>query len=454
VTPATGGGPPIIEARGLSKQFLLRHNRSLSIKSRVLAWWQPKQRERVEPFWALQDISLSIGRGERVGLVGRNGSGKSTLLKLIAGIHRPTDGHLLVARGTTIGTMIELGVGFHPDLTGTENVFLNAAIHGRSREEIEAMYPRVVEYSGLERFMDVALKNYSSGMHLRLGFAIAANLDPDVILLDEVFAVGDEDFQKKCLATIDRFSAEGRTIIFVSHAAAAVQRTCRRVCVLDGGRLQFDGDVERGLAAYHKLLTVPVSVVRGGADGPDDPQAGDLATRARRQLAGWAFGVLQRDGFRPEDRVVEIGIEPAADPRSPMLSHVGPARYVYWQVDSLPRPVAGDFDVVVAPAVMRHLPLNAIARMLATGLRLLGPDGRLYFSFFEAPASDPFAPIAWPGGFTTFSDAVPYHYTFEMVRGIASAFGGRVERVPEAAHPNGETMVVVHPARDDVKGST
>src|SRR5207302_6181865 len=141
---------------------------------------------------------------------------KSTLLKLIAGIHRPTSGHLYIAGGAAIGSLIELGVGFHPELTGTENVFLNAAIHGRSRGEIEAMYPRIVEYSGLAHFMDVALKNYSSGMHLRLGFAIAATLEPDVILLDEVFAVGDEDFQRKCMETMDRFASEGRTMIFVS----------------------------------------------------------------------------------------------------------------------------------------------------------------------------------------------------------------------------------------------
>ena len=137
--------------------------------------------------------------------------------------------------------MIELGVGFHPELTGRENVFLSASIHGLSRIEIERIFDAVVEYSGLEHFIDVPIKNYSSGMYMRLGFAIAANLEPDILLLDEIFAVGDADFQQRCTATVQRFMAEGKTIIFVSHAPSAVRSICRRVCVLDKGRLAFDG---------------------------------------------------------------------------------------------------------------------------------------------------------------------------------------------------------------------
>ena len=153
---------------------------------------------------------MRVDHGEAVGLVGRNGSGKSTFLKLVAGIHRPTSGRLLVARGARIASMIELGVGFHPELTGRENVFLNAAIHGLSRSEIEAIYGAIVEYSGLEHFIDVPIKNYSSGMHMRLGFAIAANLDPDILLLDEIFAVGDADFQQRCIATVQQVPRAGQ----------------------------------------------------------------------------------------------------------------------------------------------------------------------------------------------------------------------------------------------------
>src|SRR5262249_12331493 len=151
------------------------------------------------------DITLRVAPGDAVGLVGRNGSGKSTLLKVIASIHRPTSGQLLVARGARVSSMIELGIGFHPELTGDENVYMNTAIHGMSREETAAIYDAVVDYSGLRHFMDVPIKNYSSGMHMRLGFAIAAQLDPDILLLDEVFAVGDEDFQQQCTRTLHAF---------------------------------------------------------------------------------------------------------------------------------------------------------------------------------------------------------------------------------------------------------
>jgi ABC-2 type transport system ATP-binding protein len=244
----------VLEARGLSKRFLLRHNRSASVKERFLGLLDASRRERVEEFWALRDVSLAIDAGEAVAIVGRNGSGKSTFLRLVAGIHRPTSGHLAVRRAARVGTMIELGIGFHPDLTGRENVFLNAAVHGLSRAEIEAIYDPIVEYSGLSAFMDVALKNYSSGMHMRLGFAVAANLEPDLLLLDEIFAVGDEAFQQQCMQTMQRFRAEGRTILFVSHSPDAVRRVCERVCVLHQGRLLFDGPVEAGLEEYHRII--------------------------------------------------------------------------------------------------------------------------------------------------------------------------------------------------------
>jgi ABC-type polysaccharide/polyol phosphate transport system ATPase subunit len=240
----------IIEARRVSKRFLLHHDASVELKVRFLNMIHGKRGPKVEEFWALKDLSFTIQRGEAVGLVGRNGSGKSTLLKLIASIYPPTSGTLLVARRARIGSLIELGVGFQPELTGRENVFLNASIHGLTRSDIEAIYDPVVSYSGLEHFMDVPLKNYSSGMYMRLGFAIAANLKPDILLLDEIFAVGDADFQQRCIATIRGFLAEGKTIIFVSHAAAAVRAICRRVCVLERGELLFDGGVDDGLAFY------------------------------------------------------------------------------------------------------------------------------------------------------------------------------------------------------------
>jgi len=248
---------PVIEAQSVSKQFLLRHNASAELKVRFLGLLHPDRRQSLEEFWALKDVSLRIERGEVLGLIGRNGSGKSTLLKLIAGIHRPTSGRLLVARAARIASMIELGVGFHPELTGRENVFLSASIHGMTRQEIDTIYEAVVEYSGLEHFIDVPIKNYSSGMYMRLGFAIAANLNPDILLLDEIFAVGDADFQQRCTATIERFMGDGKTIIFVSHAPSAIRAICGRVCVLERGQLAFDGSVEAGLSFYEDLVSHP-----------------------------------------------------------------------------------------------------------------------------------------------------------------------------------------------------
>jgi ABC-type polysaccharide/polyol phosphate transport system ATPase subunit len=247
----------VVNAESVSKRFILRHNASVELKVRFLALLHPSKRQSLEEFWALKNVSLQIEAGDAVGLVGRNGSGKSTLLKLIAGIHRPTAGRLLVSRKARICSMIELGIGFHPELTGGENLRLSAAIHGLNRKEIDQIYDRVVDFSGLAHFIDVPIKNYSSGMYMRLGFALAANLEPDILLLDEIFAVGDADFQARCVETIRRFLADGRTILFVSHSGASIQSICRRVCVLDSGELKFDGGVDEGLAYYGRLLEPP-----------------------------------------------------------------------------------------------------------------------------------------------------------------------------------------------------
>jgi ABC-type polysaccharide/polyol phosphate transport system ATPase subunit len=256
---------PVIIADDLSKRFFLRHNHAGELKVRFLGLFHKHKREEIEEFWALRGVSATIGHGEAVGVVGRNGSGKSTLLKLIAGLHRPTSGRLLVSRGARIGTMIELGVGFHGELSGRENVFLNASIHGLSNADIEALYPNVVAYSGLEHFMDVPLKNYSSGMHMRLGFAIAANLDPDILLLDEIFAVGDAEFQQQCMHTLNEFRRRGKTILFVSHSAEAVRKICARVLVLEHGQLLFDGGVTEGLNFYARLVAGAPVVEAAGA---------------------------------------------------------------------------------------------------------------------------------------------------------------------------------------------
>jgi ABC-type polysaccharide/polyol phosphate transport system ATPase subunit len=246
--------PGLIEVDGVSKVFTIRHNRTQSLKSSFVGLFNSRYRERKEKLWALKDVSLAVKPGETLGLIGRNGSGKSTLLRVIAGIYQPTQGKVTVPDGTRVGAMIELSVGFHPELTGRENIFLGASIYGLSRPEIEELYPAIVEFSELESFMDVPIKNYSSGMQARLGFGLTVSLDPDVLLVDEIFAVGDEAFQKKCMEKMTGFKTQEKTIVFVSHNAETVKTFCDRVCLLERGTLVFADKPDRGVEEYQKLL--------------------------------------------------------------------------------------------------------------------------------------------------------------------------------------------------------
>ena len=191
-------------------------------------------------------------QGETVGILGHNGSGKSTLLKCIAGILTPTSGEVLV-RGR-LASLLELGAGFHPDLTGRENVFINAAFLGMPRKEIAARFDEIVEFAGLEQFIDEPVKHYSSGMYVRLGFAVAVNLDPDVLLVDEVLAVGDEVFQLKCMSRIKQFQDEGRTIVLVTHAAETVRQVCGRAIVLDHGNMVIDDEPGKAIRVFREYL--------------------------------------------------------------------------------------------------------------------------------------------------------------------------------------------------------
>ena len=203
---------------------------------------------RGEELWALRDISLTVAPGEAVALIGPNGAGKSTLLKLLSRITLPTEGRI-VLRGR-VATLLEVGTGFHPELTGRENVFVNGAILGMRRREIQARFEEIVDFSGVERFIDTPVKRYSSGMYVRLAFAVAAHLQPEILLVDEVLAVGDAEFQRKCLGKMQEASEGGRTVVFVSHNLAAVQRLCSRAYVIDHGRLVMEGPAADAVAAY------------------------------------------------------------------------------------------------------------------------------------------------------------------------------------------------------------
>jgi len=198
--------------------------------------------------WALKDVSFEVRRGEVLGIIGRNGAGKSTLLKILSRITEPTEGRAIV-RGR-VGSLLEVGTGFHPELTGRENIYLNGAILGMRKAEIDRKFDEIVAFAGIERFLDTPVKRYSSGMYVRLAFAVAAHLEPEILLVDEVLAVGDAAFQKKCLGKMGQVAGEGRTVLFVSHNMAAVQHLCRRVVRLDKGAVRDIGDPESVITLY------------------------------------------------------------------------------------------------------------------------------------------------------------------------------------------------------------
>jgi ABC-type polysaccharide/polyol phosphate transport system ATPase subunit len=232
----------------VSRRFRVYPQPVRTLKEMLVARGRIKGRD-VE---ALTDVSFAVEPGEAVGLIGRNGSGKTTLLKIVAGIIKPSDGRIAV--GGRIGSLLELGAGFHPEFTGRENVYLNGSILGLKREVIRRHMGEIEAFSELERFMELPVRTYSSGMVMRLGFAVAAHLEVDVLLLDEVFAVGDEEFQRKCFGKIHEFKQRGGTIVFVSHDAAAVERLCTRAVLLRRGRLEFDGPVREAITRYHAML--------------------------------------------------------------------------------------------------------------------------------------------------------------------------------------------------------
>ena len=247
----SGLGPPALSVRDIGKSYNVSNRRSTTLADSMASWVARARGggSDVGTFWALRDVSCEVPKGEILGLVGRNGAGKSTLLKIIAGVTAPTTGSVDVFG--RVGSLLEVGTGFHPELTGRENVFLNGAFIGMRRAEIRARFDEIVEFSGVEAFLDVPIKRYSSGMAVRLAFAVAAHLDADILLVDEVLAVGDQAFQDKCLGKIREVrQREGRTVLFVSHNLAAVASLCSRALLLSGGRVVADASASEITRLY------------------------------------------------------------------------------------------------------------------------------------------------------------------------------------------------------------
>lgn len=242
--PVSPDAPVVISVDSLVKRFVLRHTRSM--KEAFIWLIKGRKGDLNEKFNALNEVSLDIREGERVALLGYNGSGKSTLLKLISGVMQPDDGRVLTSG--RIAGLIEVGAGFHPDLTGRDNVYLNAAILGMSKEQIEQKFDEIVAFSEIGDFIDTEVKFYSSGMYLRLAFAVAVHTDPEIFLVDEILAVGDEPFQKKCINKIRELCAEGKTLVVVSHDLDLVSKICDRGVLLEKGQVRFDGPIEQAVA--------------------------------------------------------------------------------------------------------------------------------------------------------------------------------------------------------------
>jgi lipopolysaccharide transport system ATP-binding protein len=231
------------------RDVLMRNASNLWVKTKDLAQGKPLiMGDATEEFWALRDLNFEIQRGEAVGIIGRNGAGKSTLLKVLSRITELSAGRVTI-RGR-ITSLLEVGTGFHPELSGRENIFLNGAVLGMRRAEIKGKFDEIVAFAEVDKFLDTPVKRYSSGMYVRLAFAVAAHLEPEILVVDEVLAVGDAGFQKKCLGKMADVAQEGRTVLFVSHNMGSVQRLCRRVILLDSGRLEMDGQSKEVIRSY------------------------------------------------------------------------------------------------------------------------------------------------------------------------------------------------------------
>jgi len=270
----------VVRAEGLSKKYVIWHEREreryvalrdVLMRSVANSWRKTVDLTRgrsaaadkkAEEFWALKDLNFEVNRGEVLGVIGRNGAGKSTLLKILSRITEPTEGRVTI-KGR-VASLLEIGTGFHPELTGRENIYLNGAILGMSRAEIKRKFDEIVDFAGVEKFLDTPVKRYSSGMYVRLAFAVAAHLEPEILLVDEVLAVGDAEFQKKCLGKMGEVAQEGRTVFFVSHNLVAIGRLCQRAILLSSGTIMSDGDVATVVNKY--LAESKYSTERGEVD--------------------------------------------------------------------------------------------------------------------------------------------------------------------------------------------
>ena len=297
-----------VRLRGVSRSFRVIHDRNHTLKETLLR----RRRNTFTERWALENVDLDISPGESVGIIGQNGAGKSTMLKLVAQILHPQAGTVEV-KGT-VASMLELGAGFHPDFTGRENVYMNAAIHGLGEREVDAKFDEILGFSELDEFIDMPVKTYSSGMQMRLAFSVASHVSPDILLLDEVLAVGDEAFQHKCYGRVFDFLRRGGTLLFVSHDPVAIERVCSRVLLIENGHVIMDGPPAQVLGGYHRLLASGASATSPG-DKEVSASGAPIVSIEEVQLIG-ADGPSDRF-VTGEPLTIELRVNAAADIETP-----------------------------------------------------------------------------------------------------------------------------------------
>jgi ABC-2 type transport system ATP-binding protein len=308
--------PGAIRLRNVSRSFKIVHDRNLTLKETALR----RRRTHSTELWAVRDIDLEVAPGEAIGIIGQNGSGKSTLLKLLAGIIPPHRGTVEIAG--TVASMLELGAGFHPDFTGRENVYMNASIHGLSEGDVDDRLDDIVSFAEIDEFIDMPVRTYSSGMSMRLAFSISSYVQPQVLLLDEVLAVGDEAFQRKCFGRIFEFRRNGGTLVFVSHDPGAVERVCDRAVLLVDGRVVDDGSTADVLATYHRRLAGD-GQASDDAEAADDGASDDPRVWGNREVVIKACRLIGNDG--PTDRFVSgepFTIEMEVEARHPVRTPI------------------------------------------------------------------------------------------------------------------------------------
>jgi len=308
-----------VSVRNLSKSYTIAHNaakHTTAAEALVHRLKNPLSRPETETFWALKDVSFDIEPGDVVGIIGRNGAGKSTLLKVLSRITEPTGGEA-VLRGR-VGSLLEVGTGFHPELTGRENVYLNGAILGMTRREIDRQFDAIVDFSGTEKFLDTPVKRYSSGMYVRLAFAVAAHLEPEILIVDEVLAVGDAEFQKKCMGKMQDVAHHGRTVLFVSHNMAAVQQLCQYALLMRQGMLVMQGETESVVSGYLSDATTSSNGVYDVRDHiARSPESIPTITAVTLHSAD---GTCTSQFYPNEPCIVDIDIEPNGTIREPRIA--------------------------------------------------------------------------------------------------------------------------------------